>query len=106
MDAVITVTEAGHSPFWMLRIQGDVLRPFVDDGVDYSLKRRQELAQVYEPNGAVYTTRRWLLKERGLIFSAFSGGNTGYVAMDPISSLDIDTKIDFMVVEAVLRDRG
>jgi len=104
MDCVISVAEADLPPFWYFRLNGDQLRPFVDDGVDYSLKERQEMEQIYRPNGAVYVTRRSLLKERGIIFSAFSGGNTGYVIMDPISSLDIDTKTDFAVIEAVLKE--
>ena len=64
--------------------------------------RRQELEQTYRPNGAVYVTRRELLKDRGLIFSAFSKGRTGYILMEPIRSLDIDTETDFKVIEAVM----
>lgn len=103
MDSVITIMEVGLPPYWVLRTDGPYLRPFVDDGTDYSLMRRQELEQTYRPNGAVYVTRRELLKDRGLIFSAFSQGKTGYIIMDPIRSLDIDTETDFKVIEAVLK---
>ena len=106
LDSVITVSQVELPPFWMFRLKGQLLRPFVDDGVDYSLKERQEMAPVYRPNGAVYVTRRRLLKEKGVLFSAFAGGNTGYVIMDPVSSLDIDTRTDFMVIEAALGERG
>jgi CMP-N-acetylneuraminic acid synthetase len=103
MDSVITVKEVDLPPYWILRLDGQYLRPFVDDGTDYSLMRRQELEQTYRPNGAVYVTRKELLKDRGLIFSAFSNGKTGYVLMEPIRSLDIDTETDFKVIEAVMR---
>ena len=105
MDSVITIMEVGLPPYWVLRTDGPYLRPFIDDGIDYSLMRRQELEQTYRPNGAVYVTRRELLKNRGLIFSAFSQGKTGYVLMDPIRSLDIDTQTDFTVIESILKDR-
>ena len=106
MDSAITVSEVGIPPFWMFRLSGDLLHPFINDGIDYSLKERQELDPVYRPNGAVYVTRRQLLRKKGVIFSAFSGGNTGYVCMDPISSLDIDNMTDFMVIEAALKARS
>ncbi len=105
MDSVITIVEVGLPPYWVLRTDGPYLRPFIDDGTDYSLLRRQELEQTYRPNGAVYVTRRELLKDRGLIFSAFSQGKTGHVLMDPIRSLDIDTQTDFTVIESVLKDQ-
>ena len=106
MDSVITVKEVDLPPYWVLRLDGQYLRPFVDDGTDYSLMRRQELEQTYRPNGAVYVTRKKLLKDRGLIFSAFSKGKTGYVLMEPIRSLDIDTETDFAVIEAVMRGQA
>ena len=104
LDSVITVSEVELPPFWMFRLHGELLRPFVDDGVDYSLTERQEMDRVYRPNGAVYATRRWLLRERGVLLSAFAGGSTGYVIIDQANSLDIDSSTDFMVVEAMLKD--
>lgn len=105
MDSAISVSETPFSPYWMFTINNDILLPFVSDGTDYSLTRRQDLNKVYKPNGAVYATTYKLLMNNNIIFSAFSSGNTGYVVMDDISSLDIDTELDFKLVEAVLRDR-
>lgn len=104
-DSAITVKEVDLPTYWIFRLDGSLLRPFVDDGVDYSLIRRQDMEQHYRPNGAVYVTRRNLLREKKVIFSAYAGGATGYVIMDMESSLDIDTKLDFMVVEAALDAR-
>ena len=105
-DSAITVAEVEVPPFWMFKRHGDLLQPFVDDGVNYSLRRRQELEQLYRQNGAVYVTRRWLLKDQGILFSAYGGGSTGYLLMDQISSLDIDTKADFLVIESVLKSQA
>ena len=102
LDSVISVKEVASPPFWMFRANGKVLVPFVDDGIDYSLKERQELPKLYEPNGAVYVTRRELLRQQGVIFSAFAGGRTGFVVMDSLSSVDIDSHLDLVVAEAIL----
>ena len=104
---MVTGTPIHERPEWMFNLDGaGWAKTFLGTVLQGEMGVSQSLPPLYAPNGAVYATRRWLLKERGLISSAFSGGNTGYVVMDPSSSLDIDTKIDFMVVEAVLRDRG
>lgn len=106
LDSAITVEEVHIPPFWMFLEQDGLLKSFVDDGTNYSLMRRQELEQVYQQNGAVYATRRWLLKDQQIIFSAYTGGNTGYIPMDPISSLQIDTPADYQIIEAVLREQA
>jgi len=100
-DAVISVKRVEFPPFWMLRQVGRTLRPFVEDGVDYTLKERQELPVLYQPNGAIYVTRRQLLREQGVLWSTFRGGQTGFVVMDWRSSIDIDTELDFVAAEAM-----
>ncbi len=105
-DSVISVREEViFSPFWMFRAKGKILVPFVDDGTDYSLKERQELPKVYQPNGAVYVTRRELLREKGVVFSAYAGGRTGFTIMDSVSSLDIDSHLDLVVAETLMEGR-
>lgn len=101
LDSVISVREVTCPPFWMLRGEGDRLVPFVSDGVDYSLLERQQLPTLYQPNGAIYVTRRTLLRDHGVLFSAFRGGQTGFMVMDWRSSIDIDTELDFVVAEAM-----
>ena len=103
LDSVITVKVVTLPPFWMFKARKHRLVPFVQNGIDYSVKERQELPTIYQPNGAVYATRRKLLRDQGLIFSTFSGGATGYVVMDPVTSLDIDGPMDFMMAEIVLK---
>lgn len=103
LDSVISVGPS-FPPQWMFFLRGGRLAPFVADGRDYSLEERQELPTVYQPNGAVYVTRRLLLRDRGLLFSAFSGGATGYLIMDAVTSVDIDDPIDLVVARALGRD--
>jgi CMP-N-acetylneuraminic acid synthetase len=103
LDSVISVTKADFPPHWMLTMHRGRLRPLLPGG-DHSIKERQELPAVYRPNGAVYATRRRLLAERGLIFSAFAGGATGYVEMDALRSLDIDGPLDLIVARLLVKE--
>lgn len=102
-DSVISVKEVAFPPFWMFRIRNGRLLPFVNDGIDYSLKERQQLPTLYQPNGAVYVTRRSLLKKQGLLFSGFVGGSTGFLRMDQLSSMDIDGPLDLLVARTILK---
>jgi len=59
--------------------------------------RRQALAPVYQPNGAVYVAElEWLRRERRF----FAPGAVGYV-MPPERSVDVDTEMDFLIAEAI-----
>lgn len=67
-----------------------------------STNRRQELADAYQPNGAVYVAElEWLRSERRF----YTPQTIGYV-MPPERSVDIDAKLDFLVADAILRDQA
>ena len=60
-------------------------------------KNRQERDPVWLENGALYLSRSPLVRE-GKIF----GESIGYVAMDELSSINIDSPTDWLHVEAVV----
>jgi len=67
-----------------------------------STNRRQELADAYQPNGAVYVAElEWLRSERRF----YTPQTIGYV-MPPERSVDIDTKLDFLLADAILRGQA
>ncbi len=103
LDSVVTVKKASFPPFWMFTSRNGRLVPFVSDRTDYSVRERQQLPAVYQPNGAVYATRRELLATRGVLFSAFRGGRTGYVEMDELASVDVDGPADLLVAGLLLK---
>lgn len=105
LDSVISIKSVTFPPFWMMRIDGERLLPFVGDGTDYSLKERQEMPFLYQPNGAVYVTRRGLLRDKGVLFSLYQGGNTGYILMDEDSSIDIDGLVDFVIADNLIQKK-
>ena len=102
-DSVIAVKAAAIPPFWTFRLKQGRLLPFVTDGTDYLLKERQQLPHTVQPNGAVYVTRRSLLRDQGVLASLFQGGQTGFLLMDQLTSVDIDEPMDLVVAEQLLR---
>ena len=100
-DCVRSVTLAGHHPYWMKRLDGDRLVPFVD-GVDESkYYRRQLLPSAYRLNGAVDVTWYRTVMEKGLLYS---GDVRGYV-MPVERSIDLDSELDFALAELLLQMR-
>jgi N-acylneuraminate cytidylyltransferase len=61
-------------------------------------KRRQDLPDVFTPNGAVYVAETEFLKRNN---SFYSDSTTAYI-MPKELSLDIDTELDLIVFEALM----
>ena len=100
-DWVRSVCPAEHHPYWMKRLDGNHLLPFMD-GIDESkYYRRQLLPPVYRLNGAVDVTWYKTVMEKGLLYN---GDVRGYV-MPPERSIDLDTELDFVLVELLLQRR-
>lgn len=98
-DSVVSVCLAEHNPYWMKRLEGDRVYPFLND-VSNDL-RRQDLPPVYRVNGAIYVTRSPVLMKENRIL----GENTRAIVMDAESSIDIDTLLDFKIAEVLLKER-
>ena len=97
-ESCVSVTEVESSPYWMYTLQDkNVIKPLlmIDKEKSY---QRQKLPKVYQLNGAVYVCNRsFLIKEKDFI-----GENTlGYI-MPNERSYDIDTVLDFKLVECLM----
>lgn len=92
-DSVVTVCHEEHGPALMLRLKnGKVYPPFT--------ARSRDSSQVYyRLNGAVYVTRYEVLMKQNRIL----GRDTRALIMDPESSIDIDTSLDFKMAALVLK---
>ncbi len=82
-------------PKYQYEIHGDRAIPLYRER-----KNRQERAPVFLENGALYLSRASLIR-KGIIF----GETLGYVLMDERSSINIDTLVDFLHAEAIVRER-
>jgi CMP-N-acetylneuraminic acid synthetase len=97
-DSVISMCKVEHSPYWCFRYEGDKFKPlFGNKGLKM---RRQELPDVYRPNGAIYiTTIKNLYKNNGFYCDKI----VPYI-MPPERSIDIDEEIDFKLVELLIQE--
>jgi len=94
--ACVSVCMTEQSPYWMYVIQDEAhLHPILPPT---GISRRQDLPPVYVLNGAVYVARtEWLIKERGFITA-----ETVAYKMPNERSIDIDTELDFLQLQAIV----
>jgi CMP-N,N'-diacetyllegionaminic acid synthase len=98
-DTVTSVRMAREHPYWIWTRSGGAIRPY------HSLRRmaaqRSELPDVYIENGAVFVIKRTLVA-RGKLY----GKRVVPLVMDELSSIDIDTPLDFAWAEFVTTGRA
>jgi CMP-N,N'-diacetyllegionaminic acid synthase len=98
-DSVVSLCTVDHNPHWMMRLQGDRVLPFIEDGREYV--RRQDLPAIYRMNGAIYVTRTDLIVNQKRLL----GEDTRGYVMDQESSIDIDTALDMEIAALLLQRR-
>ena len=98
--ACVSVTEPMQSPYLMFTLDaGGRLAPLL--GWERTSMRRQELPKAYALNGAIYVARAdWLRKTRNLVTE-----ETVAFVMPAERSLDIDSEMDFRILETLLGDQ-
>ena len=92
-DSVRGISKAIYPPYWMKRIVGDRLIPFIETG--YEESRRQDLPDVYQGNGTIEVIKRETILEKKTRF----GDKVGFIIMDDIATVDIDTELDLKIAE-------
>lgn len=95
----VSVCEADKSPYWMFRLDESRRMTPVIDSVSRD-SRRQELPKVYALNGAVYVSRAKCLQEN----KTFVTGKTVAYIMPKERSIDIDTEIDLICLQAIIAE--
>ncbi len=97
-EAVIGVCEIEHSPLWCNVLQEDGnMKGFLK--TEYRVPR-QQLPVYYRINGAIYLVNTDFLMKHGNVFDKDS---YAYI-MPKERSVDIDSMVDFLFVEAYMRE--
>ncbi|MGN7469344.1 acylneuraminate cytidylyltransferase family protein [Brevibacillus sp. SAFN-007a] len=97
--ACVSVTVTDKSPFWMYYLaESSELRPIIK--TDRPVLRRQDAPDVYVLNGAIYVAKSDWIKQNRTYLNAET---IGFV-MPKERSIDIDTMIDFTIVETILKE--
>ncbi len=92
--ACVSVVEADNHPHWMFSLNAtQQLTPLVCGNIT---SRRQDLPKVYALNGAIYIAKTSWLKQT----KSFVTEESIAFVMPQERSLDIDSELDFLVLEA------
>lgn len=109
-DSVQSYAPVGKThPWWMARVDHDSgrVRPWEGDRLNHGVYRRQDLPEALAPDGGVL-----LVSRRALFLEvagadpgphAFLGADRRGVITEPGQVVDIDTPIDLLVADAILR---
>jgi len=96
-NCLVSVKEVEENPYWMKIIDdSSYLKNFITKHINYI--RRQDLPKMYVLNGAIYIME----VSDFLGYKSFDVDNTIPFIMDTISSIDIDSEIDFKLAEFLL----
>jgi len=99
-NSIVSVCEMEHSPLWANTLPNDKnMHDFLQNKV--LNKRSQELEQYYRLNGALYICKTEALLRQG---SFFLKEKLFAYEMPQEKSIDIDTKLDFLIAEILLKN--
>lgn len=99
-QSCISITRSQKPPQWMYSLkEGDLLSPILQGDKE---ARRQDFPPSFVVNGAIYVVEcEWFRKSRAFYVE---GITMGY-EMEPESSIDIDSSLDFSICEYLLKAR-
>jgi CMP-N-acetylneuraminic acid synthetase len=99
--SIIGVCEMEHSPIWANTLDESMsMEGFLDD--KYNNSRSQDLPPYYRINGAFYMSKVNSVLENETFFVK---KNIYAYLMSQEDSVDIDTRLDFIVAQAILKER-
>jgi len=104
-DSVRTVAPVTKQhPDWIHRLEGDKLVQFRPN----TIHRRQDLEPLYYHDGAVIAVKRdnLFIPEAFENPHGFFGHDRRAVVQNPEDAVDVDTRVDLFLAEAILRSRG
>jgi len=99
-NACVSVTMTDKSPYWMYHLTDEnALEPVIIP--EKPIFRRQDAPDVYVLNGAVYIAKTsWLQENQTFLHKE----TIGYV-MPRERSIDVDTELDFSILETIIREK-
>lgn len=96
-NSCVSVCEITDRPELMGRLSGERLTPFMEGDIP---ERNQDMPKLFRLNGAVYVTKMEVVMEKGLIYD---GSDCAAIIMPRERSVDIDTPLDFVIAETLMK---
>lgn len=96
--SVVSVTEANENPYWMYKLgyNGSLMSLMETENIP---QRRQDAPKAYVLNGAIFVSTVQNLNRKKTFLTKRT---LGYI-LDSEKSIDIDTKLDVIVCEALIK---
>lgn len=104
--SLIGIKKSEYPAWWLFKKEEDRIRfafPYPDPEVNVLRVGRQFFPTLYRPNGALYLVQREFMCKHRI---AFDPQNTSYFEMDPLDSVSVDTELDFIMLESILKLRA
>lgn len=102
VDSVITGYRSNKNPYFnMVEIDSEGFA-YLSKKLDRPITRRQDAPAVFAMNASIYVWKREVLLNQIDVVS----GRIKFVEMPQERSIDIDSEIDFKLVELIMRERG
>ena len=99
-DNLITAMPSRRSPYFNLVEQNKEGKVYLSKSLDNAIVRRQDAPKSYDMNASIYIWKRdVILNEK-----SFFLGNTGLYVMPEDRSIDIDTELDYKLVEFLMKN--
>jgi len=99
-SSVVSICKTEHPPHWMYTLKGDILKSIIEGGE--KVTRRQDTPEVYRLNGAISVTHRDSIMKQNRIIT----DDTRAFIMPAERSVDIDTEIDLILAEVLMRKQN
>ena len=101
-DSVVSIISVGgYHPFRMKRLEGEQLVNYIDQGF-WDMRPSQILPSVYIRNGAIYLLNRDILLKHEMLIGEHCLG----LKMSDEDSINIDTRLDFIMAELLMKERN
>tara|TARA_B100000989_G_C19530622_1_gene469553 strand:+ start:35 stop:754 length:720 start_codon:yes stop_codon:yes gene_type:complete len=93
----------GNRPEWMFRDIGGIASPYVanlngKDRDSLELVARQDLEQLYKPDGNIFLTNLQVFKDTGNLVT----DKCGYFLTESLESFDIDTELELKIANTLI----
>ncbi len=98
-NSLISLKKQEYPPWWMFKFKKSKIFPILsyNSKINVFNLERQQFDEVYRPNGAIYITKKEILKKGNLV----DYRSCGYFLMEEKDSIDIDSKADFELAKAI-----
>lgn len=101
-DNLITAMPSRRSPYFNLVEQNKKGKVYLSKKLNTTIVRRQDAPKSYDMNGSIYIWKREIILNVNSIFLE----TTGLYIMPEEKSIDIDSELDFKIVELLMKERN